>query len=242
MICVSISKEIMIMIYFGGIRRGDKRIFHPMLLCFVLLIYLIPLRCSADSNDNWGMSLIPYGKCIADARIGVSNGPNIGYNGQTQYDLTGKSGKAIALYREYGDNWAGETGFYYADYELPIVAGESKTWWNIYLWAQNYTTSGNTDVIIGTVTAAVPPQGYVGHLVIDYMPDYLNYTGDRAFDIDLHKGKVISLPVPTVTNPLDGIRMHLTVTAPLPEPSSLAALGFGVLPVAGVALRRRRRK
>jgi len=85
------------------------------------------------------------------------------------------------------------------------------------------------------------PSYYNFQLVLDYVPEYMNWTGPRVFEFR-DGGGLFNVPIPTVTNPLDGVRMHLTVYAgPIPEPSSLLALAGAALTTAGFAWRKRRR-
>ena len=173
--------------------------------------------------------------------FGVRPGAIDGYNGEYQWSGQGLPGVAIQPYRQNGPDWSGPTGFYWEDYRSPIPPGESKTWDDIYLWAQNYTPPGGMAVVwIDPYTP--PPSGYTGKLVLDYVPASLGWTGPMEFELDLVNGMTLVLPAPTVTDPLEGVRMHITVYA-IPEPASLsvlvlAAAGFGA---AVSAVRRKKR-
>ena len=150
----------------------------------------------------------------------------------------------LLLYREHGATWDGPTGFYGGDFErTPIPPGDSKTWWDFYLWAQNWTPgleTGTVGIAPSVDPPLPPPPGYLGHLVLDYVPEVCNWTGPVEFWLDLSQPNELTLPIATVTDPLDGVQMHITVHAPIPEPSSFAALGFGLVPLAAVLRRRRR--
>ena len=113
-------------------------------------------------------------------------------------------------------------------------------WWNIYLWAQNVTlpTPYRTEFeVSGSVLQM--PYGYTGHLVLDYVPPEAQWDGPMEFWMDLsYRGvNIFTLPTVVVTDPLQGTRMHFTVYAPIPEPTSLLALATGVV---GLAWWRRR--
>ena len=110
--------------------------------------------------------------------------------------------------------------------------------------AQNYTpppaTLGRVAPKFGT--AYVPPAGYRAHLVLDYIPASCSWAGPTDIWInDLSANNTFALPIPVVTDPLQGTQFHIDVYAPVPEPSSLAALICGLVGVGGVVVRRRRR-
>ena len=128
-------------------------------------------------------------------------------------------------------------------WQTPIQPGTSKTWSSFYLWAQNFTpTSANLGRIAPQFgTEYVPPAGYRAHLVLDYVPASCNWGGPMDIWInDLTADNTFPMPIPVVTDPLQGTQFHIDVYAPVPEPSSLATLICGLVGAGGVVLRRRR--
>jgi hypothetical protein len=135
-------------------------------------------------------------------------------------------------------DWGGPTGWYAADFRPAIPSGTSETWSDIYLWVQNYTLNpSNTVRFFDLPEAGYAPTNYWGHLVLDYVPASANWAGPMDYWLDLGQYNQITLPIVSVTDPLQGTRMHLTVYAP--EPAPLAALLSGLVGF-GALIRRRR--
>jgi len=212
---------------------------HLLVFALVLAISICPVQC-LSSQSNWRMSIdlnLPIGGYWwgVSAIVGASPSSVDGYDGQQPYDPTVRSGTGCAtmLYRENGPSWSGPTGFYYMDLTSPIPSGGSYTWDNIYLWAQNYNVQGGVGQLSIMPDYPEAPSYYNFQLVLDYVPEYMNWTGPTVYEFRI--GALLNVPIPTVTNPLDGVRMHLTVYAgPIPEPTTLlplagAALAFGAL-------------
>jgi len=222
---------------------------HRSRVCVAIIgIILAITACSVPSmasEPEWNMILVPpaagYFWTII-TRVGASSTAVDGYDGQPVYYPPAEStGCAVLLYRENGANWSGPTGFYPIDLTSPLSDGSSYTWNNIYMWAQNYTVPGGVGQLMISPDYPVAPSYYNFQLVLDYVPEYMNWTGPRVFEFR-RGGGLFNVPIPTVTNPLDGVRMHLTVYAgPIPEPSSLLTLAGAALTTAGFAWRKRRR-
>jgi len=220
-----------------------NRIFTAL---FSLLLASTVVTVQADSSDRWCVALGPMNMGGLGISLGVTPDGTDNPNGvgALALNLSGKAGGFCLERRENGvGDWVGETGFYGSDYRAPLLPGQSKRWGNLYLWAQNYTPSGNAVFLNPQFgTRYVPPAGYRAHLVLDYVPDSCNWTG-KPMDIwinDLSADNTFALPIPVVTDPLQGTQFHIDVYAPVPEPSSLAALLCGLAGAGGVVMRRRR--
>jgi len=220
-------------------------------VCALLTLWVLAAATStqAQSASNWAVFVGTTGpKSVLGSGIGINPKAKDGYDADpAEGDLSlhpkpTDVGIELLYYRVQGPDWAGATGFYGEELEYtPLPPGASKTWSEFYLWAQNYTpTSANLGRVAPQFgTQYVPPAGYRGHLVLDYVPDSCNWTGDWDFWLDLTANNEFALPIPVVTDPLLGTRFHIDVYA-IPEPSSLAALACGLAGVGGFAFRRRR--
>jgi len=178
--------------------------------------------------------------------VGVSPGRQDGYDHDGSPDVQPSDVMVCVLvYHKASSVWTGPTGFYAEDYRSAIPPGGSKTWWDFYLWAQNWTLDPPGTVQVRTTyedASVRPPDGYLGHLVLDFVPASCNWTGPTEFWLDLTLRNTITLPAATVTDPLDGTRFHLTVYAPpVPEPASLLALATLSLLTGGALVRKRKR-
>jgi hypothetical protein len=213
-------------------------------LAAVLALALGGASLQAGTPNSWFMGLGAYNGGVG---IGVLPGMHDGWDGQTAADpyWLPYVDVGLMLYRANGPGWAGETGFYSEDSGSPIPAGTTKTWSGFYLWEHNYTPNppGQIEVRNGFEAGVDegPPAGYRGHLVIEQVPTGLTWTGPMDYWFDMTQFNTFIMPIAQVDDPLQGTRFSLTVYAPpVPEPSSLAALALGAIPLSGLLRRRRR--
>jgi hypothetical protein len=212
-----------------------------LLFWWVTLSITIAQATAAGTPSCWLVALtVPGG----DVGAGVTPIAHDGWDGQAGYPAEFPpdfSGLAFALYREHTDTWGGPTGLYKGDLESPIPPGGSHTWWDFIVAAHNYTPNppGQIGVKYAFDSYYSPPEGYVGHLVIDQVPDGVTWTGpmDYWFDMTVSSQRFL-MPLAEEMNPLLGTRFHLTVYTP--EPSSLAAL-LAALAGFRTVIRRRNR-
>lgn len=217
-----------------------------LLLGIAAWLAVVPGSCGAGGNPaRWETRISVTQGIAVGAVIGIQPWARDGYDGTggqgglpIRPDMTGVF---VLLYREEGPGWTGPTGFYGSDFEqTPIPPGGSKTWWDLYLWAQNYVPSppNRAQLRNGFESHYSPPAGYIGHLVIDKVPDGVEWSGPMEYWLDMTVFNSVTVPIAVVTDPLQGTRMHLTVYDTIPEPSALAALGIG-LTVFGLRVKRR---
>ena len=219
-----------------------------MILCVVwteCALALLPAAADAGSPEKWEIRIGGSGGSPVHASgVGAYPGYHDGYDGGGPLIVEAADvGIFIMPYHKSGLGWTGATGFYPDDFESSIPPGGSKTWWDFYLWAQNWTLDPPGQVQIRTSyedASVKPPDGYTGHLMLDYVPPSCNWTGPTDFWLNLTQWNTITLPCATVTNPLQGTRFHMTVYTTVPEPSSFFGLAGLSLLAAGLVRKRRR--
>jgi len=215
---------------------------HATVVCALVLVVLagLPAPCRSDAPSVWIVYLMARSDLSKfSARARVSPGAPEGYDGVAPVSLAPTdAGIYVLHYRQNGPSWTGPTGFYVEDLEPPIPLAGSHTWWDICAWAQNWSPAPPDRV--GLSVGGSELIGFTGHLVLDQVPASANWSGPMEFWLDLSGTSYVTIPLAMVTDPLQGTRMHLTVYAPIPEPSSLAGLGFALAGV-GIRVARRRR-
>jgi len=212
--------------------------------CYHYIVILLAIAATPASPQGvgWWTTFGTVGEVGPPCTFGIGALPSItndGYDGQIPLDIHGCQGAFLLLYRDQNSpGWAtGPTGFFGGDDEAPIPWGGSKTWWDIYLWAQGYTHSSQT--IRVWVERAAHAEVLAGALlVLDYVPESLGWTGPTEYWLDLSVRNYLYLPIATVTDPLQGTRMHVTVYA-IPEPSCLAVIGLGLVAIGPIVRGKR---
>jgi len=201
-------------------------------------ILMLAVSCGADTPYDWVVCLGPSGSGGSPTGmvVGVRPGFDDGFVIGPMPIPPDRVGRYTLSYLENSPDWSGVTGFYNESYAAPLPPGSSRTWSNIYLWGQNVTlpTPYRTEFEVYGIILLMP-YGYTGHLVLDYVPPEAQWDGPMEFWMDLGQRRgvnVFTLPTAVVTDPLQGTRMHFTVYAPIPEPTSLLALATGVVGLA----------
>ena len=234
----------------GANDMSSTRAAIPITLSCLLLLAGFSVSASAQAADHWYLLVKATGSgAVIGSTIGMDPRAKDGYDGDpADGDLSlhpdpASAGVWLLYYRIQGPDWIGTTGLYDGDMELtPVPPGGSKTWSEFYLWAQNRAPISANLVMVKPQFSLPPPSGYRAHLVLDYVPVSCNWTGGPDVWInDLSANNTFALPIPLVTDPLQGTQFHIDVYAPaVPEPSSLAALLCGLVGVGGIVVRRRR--
>ncbi len=192
--------------------------------CVLVALLVGALACSSPSyaqayERKWQVLLWPKG---FTAVIGIGFGcRDYSVDGYDGYDMFWSEAHletrtaGTVFYRTAEEGWDAQEGFYKDDIRFHIAPGASKTWDGIYAWVNGVEVPGNVTPYV--VSPLLPDlEGLQARLVLDYVPPHLGYTGPTEFELDLHY-TLVPLPVPNVTDPLLGTRMHITVTM-VPEP------------------------
>ena len=138
----------------------------------------------------------------------------------------------LAFYKQSGvHGWNRESGFYMTD-RLPAIQPGATTTDDFYLWGQ--PGSAVQDFGMSKVLAGAT-EGVTYKLWLLSVPHGVTYTGPTQWGID---HGTITLPYYANYDGLTGYHFRMEFTA-VPEPSSLAALGGGMMGL--LTLRRRRR-
>ena len=209
-------------------RREPRRTVKQITLWAVLFSLLGALPASAEYGSNimyrctdpgWKLFLVtspPYTDgydnemAMGDERLAVN----------------------LAFYKQNGvHGWNRESGFYITD-KLPGIQPGATTTDDFYLWGQ--PGSAAQDFSMSKVLANTT-EGVTYKLWLLSVPAGVDYTGPTQWGID---HGTITLPYYANYDGLTGYHFRMEFTA-VPELSSLAALGGGMMAL--LALRRRRR-
>jgi len=145
----------------------------------------------------------------------------------------------LGSYREAGvDGWDGQTGFYEYDFRVPLTGpvGTSKKW-DIYVWNGLSLPSDVTEFRIQWSSTDLPDDVMVTAKLVA-KPEGIT-SGPDVGTVWYPPYTILHLPTYRTADGLKGYHLEMVATI-IPEPSSLAALGGGVMGL--LALRRRRRR
>ncbi len=242
---------------------NSKRVVNILVLVFLVSFAVRSAYAQAPppplNPDNWQTS---FGALGGAGGLGfvLGTGPGLtdDYEGAGESPVSILPNTPSLLTLAYYQNgvapgsfptWEGPTGFYSGDLMGPIAPGGSKTWCDIYMWAQDYTPSTPGQTSFGAISNwPVTPTGYTAEISLVHIPASANWTGPTDFWINLSQTDgqdvLITLPIATLSDPsqilTQATEMSITVYAPVPEPSSALPLVVGAIGMAGLALRRRR--
>jgi hypothetical protein len=192
---------------------------HTRIVLTVFLILLVAaISASADTIYKWSFGPEPRGG------FGIQSGSLDSFDSRDWLASPAYGWKAGAYHVKGQDGWDGSMGFYVSDIRAPLTVGETKTW-TIYFWAVPGASPGDRGIswyetpLPSNMTAKleyiqVPPGVYGGPIVGTV------WTSPPSF----------TLPFYTTTDGLTGYGFKFTLTM-VPEPSSLAALCVGLVPL-----------
>jgi hypothetical protein len=151
----------------------------------------------------------------------------------------GPSEYGLVIYKENGKyGWDTDPGFYVLDARAPLAAGQTEVFEDIYLWAGNAVSLPSFQIHLDSFYM-LP-----GSLGMTYAFDLVSVATGVTYNGPTHWGadsSTITLPFVTTDDPTKGYRFRATVTAPVPEPSSLLILSAACMAASGSRLRRRQR-
>ena len=197
----------------------------------VLFSLLGALPVSAEFNANI------YYRCTDPGwklYINVHAGNLDGYDNEMEMGAERKPVN-LAFYKQNGvRGWDHQTGFYVTDY-LPAVQPGVATIDDFYIWGQPGSAVQDLHLFFDNWLKHALSPGVTYKLWLLSVPQGVTYTGPTQWGID---HGTITLPYYANYDGLTGYHFRMEFTA-VPEPSSLAALGSGMMGL--LALRRRRR-
>lgn len=204
----------------------------------VALLICLPISSGADlATWQWNFDHETY--------LGTSLGASDGYDSSDR-PMDSSGHMHTAIYHASGvDGWDGPTGFYAVDMRSPLetASGSTKTW-RMYLWGDLSLNPQWTDIGTSWFGSGVSADAFQQiQYRLTYVRSAVGIADERVGMSmvlnDWPDGSSWWFPAYRTDNGLNGYVLDLTATA-VPEPSSLAVLGIGMLPLAGVAIKRMR--
>lgn len=211
-----------------------------MRVAILLAILLLSVGCASASDTDWTWSF--YGDTAAfGTAVGASDGGD-----SRDALITSANPVYAATYHEHDvDGWNGASGFYQSDIREPLslVPGTSKKW-VFYLWGDPSLTPQATYIGLSWGYRSPFPAFDKMDYRLTYVRSVEGVTGGSvpvgtSILLSEHPQGTWSFPAYRTTDGRTGYMFELTATV-VPEPSSLAALGAGLLPLASSRLRRRK--
>lgn len=202
---------------------------------FVLSAILLLFASAVVARDTYSYSFSYYDgyKVTFDSSPGSTSdldSNDVGWGSHaflpSEYGLT--------IYKEKGKyGWNGDSGFYISDRRAPLIACQTEVYEDIYLWAGKEVSLPRFEVYSSNYMS---PAGMTYSLDLISVPSGVTYTGKTHWT---QNDKSIILPFITTEDPRNGYRFRATVTAPVPEPSSILGLLVGLASAGGILLRKR---
>jgi hypothetical protein len=141
----------------------------------------------------------------------------------------------VTIYKENGKNgWDSDSGYYVRDARSILQARQTEVFEGIYLWAGNDVTAPNLQLQLYDFYMS---PGMTYSLDLISIPNGVTYNGKTHWGIN---DRLITLPFITSDDPTKGYQFRVTVTTPVPEPSSILALLCGISGVGGMMWRKRK--
>jgi len=218
-----------------------QQIVRVALLYFLVTLVSGP-KALAGVND-WRFTVGSFWDQIGTrGSVGVYDQSVDGYDeGDQQMDP--EADVCVAAYKAAGqDGWDGPTGFYKSDQRapLPTTAGAAKTW-QFYVWADPDLDQSAEHISLTLDPHRLPSGDEMSFwLTLADIPSGVSGGPEpgTSYALTATSSLRLSLPVFRTDNGLEGYLFELTATV-IPEPTSLLALGGGVLCLWGVFRRRK---
>lgn len=210
---------------------------NRLLLMLVLCVLVTP-RCFGDDGalaykigyEAENGSYFASGICVWAVQDGSK-----GFDGEDAWPFMPSSGILLGIRRvESIDGWNHDTGWYTGDTRETLSVGQSIAIDGIYMWAVPGTPSH--DMHLHLLEPFLYPGVSFGLSLVS-VPAGVEYEGPRTWGPEVSE---IALPFYSTDDGESGYKFRLDVSAAVPEPTGLLALGVGGVGILGTALRRRK--